>query len=280
MSFELPHPRPLLAGHLIARYDRFIAEVELDETARTSAGTSAEKRRIRAHCVNPGRMEGQVRSGARAWVSRVDASSQRKLRYTLELLDDDGVIVGANTTAPNRFVAELLAARVLPGLRRFQSLRAEVAYAERSRVDFVLSSSSSSSETLHYIEVKNAHLRYPDGRAYFPDTVSARATHHMHALAEVVARGAKATVLFVVQRPDVVAVRPSSLHDPEFAAAVREFARLPGARVRGLAVRASPTSYTLVGEIPVDLRPYSTDALTRWRAENQKWSGWQRSRSS
>lgn len=261
MSIEIPHPRPLLAGRLIDRYDRFIAEIELDDQTR-----------IRAHCVNPGRMEGQVRPGARAWVSEVDPDSQRKLRYTLELLEDDGMIVGANTVAPNRIVAELLAARSLAGLRRYRNLRAEVAYGERSRIDFLLEGARD-----HSVEVKNVHLRYPDGRAYFPDTVSARATHHIAALREVVARGAKATVLFVVQRPDVIAVRPSILHDPEFAAAVRDFARLPGARVRGLAIRASPSSYTLVGEIPVDLRPHATDVIAHWRADNARWSGWRRS---
>ena len=256
---RVPHPLPLIPGALVDRYDRFIAEIEL---------RSGE--RIRAHCVNPGRMEGQVRPGVRCWITKVPPDSKRKLRYTWELVEEDGMIVGANTTAPNRVVAAVLAARVLPGLRRFTALRAEVSYAERSRVDFVLDGA-----TPHYIEVKNSHLRYADGRGYFPDSVSARATHHLEALAGVVEGGAKATVLFTIQRPDVRAIRPSILHDPEFAAAARAAADA-GVRFRALTIRPTLEAYEVMREIPVDLRVYDTREHERWRAEKLRWSGWRR----
>ena len=74
---SVPHPTPLLEGRLIDRYERFIAAIEL-----------ASGERVRAHCVNPGRMEGQVRPGVRAWVSAVPADSKRKLRYTWELVEE------------------------------------------------------------------------------------------------------------------------------------------------------------------------------------------------
>jgi sugar fermentation stimulation protein A len=255
---SVPHLAPLLEGRLIARYERFIAEIEL------SSGS-----RIRAHCVNPGRMEGQVRPGVRAWVSKVPAASKRKLRYTWELVEEDGQIVGANTVAPNRIVAELLAARVLPGLRRFRALRREVGH-EGARVDFVLEGSRR-----HYIEVKNAHLLYPDGRGYFPDSVSARATHHLEALIDVVQSGAAATVLFTIQRPDVRAIRPSILHDPTFAAAARA-AGAAGVRFRAVTIRPTLHAYEVVREIPVDLREYDTREHQRWQAEKLQWSGWRR----
>lgn len=215
-------------------------------------------------------MEGQVRPGARAWVSPVPAASKRKLRYTWELVEEDGRIVGANTAAPNRIVAELLAARVLPGLKRFRELRSEVAYAERSRVDFLLEGAQP-----HYVEVKNCHLRYADARGYFPDSVSARATHHLQALSEVVAAGAKATVLFTIQRTDIEAIRPSILHDPQFAAAARE-AAAAGVRFRAVTIAATEHALEVMREIPVELEPYSTEAHTRWQAEKLPYSGWRR----
>ncbi|KIG17293.1 Sugar/maltose fermentation stimulation protein [Enhygromyxa salina] len=257
MLLRVPHPWPLLPGRLVARYKRFIAEIDLESGER-----------IRAHCVNPGRMEGQVRPGARAWVSPVPAASKRKLRYTWELVEEDGRIVGANTVAPNRVVADLLAARVLPGLKRFGQLRSEVAYAERSRVDFLLDGA-----TPHYVEVKNCHLRYPDARGYFPDSVSARATHHLHALREVVEAGAKATVLFTIQRPDVEAIRPSILHDPAFAEAARE-AGAAGVRFRAVTIQATLDSLDVMREIPVELAAYDTAPHARWQAKKLPWSGW------
>jgi sugar fermentation stimulation protein A len=256
---SIPHPTALIEGRLIDRYERFIAEIEL---------RSGE--RVRAHCVNPGRMEGQVRPGVRVWVSKVAADSKRKLRYTWELVEEDGQIVGANTVAPNRIVGELLAARVLPGLRRFRALRREVAHAGGARVDFVLDG-----KVPHYVEVKNCHLVYPDGRGYFPDSVSARASHHMEALVDVVKAGATATVLFTIQRTDVKAIRPSILHDSTFAAAARA-AGAAGVKFRAVTIRPTLRAYEVVREIPVDLREYETDEHERWRAEKMEWSGWRR----
>jgi sugar fermentation stimulation protein A len=249
----------LLEGRLIDRYERFIAEIELRSGAR-----------IRAHCVNPGRMEGQVRPGVRAWVSKAPEGSKRKLRYTWELVEEYGQIVGANTVAPNRIVARLLAARVLPGLRRFRVLHREVARANGSRVDFMLEG-----KRPHYVEVKNCHLVYPDERGYFPDSVSARATHHLEGLIDAVKEGAAATVLFTIQRPDVRAIRPSILHDPAFAAAARE-AGAAGVRFRAVTIRPTLRAYEVLREIPVDLREYEIDEHERWRAERLPWSGWRR----
>lgn len=259
MLLRVPHPWPLLAGRLIDRYERFIAEIELDSGER-----------IRAHCVNPGRMEGLVRPGVRCWVWAVPPDSKRKLRYTWELVEEDGMIVGANTVAPNRLVGELLAARVLPGLRRFKSLRAEVAYGERSRVDFLLDGA-----TPHFVEVKNCHLVYPDKRGYFPDSVSARAAHHLEVLAEQLEGRAKATVLFTIQRPDAEAIRPSDLHDPTFAAAARTAAEA-GVRFRAVVIRPTLEAYEFLREIPVDQRPYDTEPHEGWRAERLVHSGWRR----
>lgn len=259
LLIRIPHPRPLLPGRLVDRYERFIAEIELDSGER-----------VRAHCVNPGRMEGVVVPGARVWVWAVAPESKRKLRFTWELGEDQGLIIGANTVAPNRIIGELLAAKVLPGLRRYRALRSEVAYGERSRVDFLLEGA-----TPHYVEVKNSHLRYPDGRGYFPDSVSARATHHLLALREVVAAGAKATVLFASQRPDVTAIRPSILHDPAFAGAARAAASA-GVRFRAVAIRATPAAYEVLREIPVDLSIYATADHERWREQGRLQSGWRR----
>lgn len=255
---SIPHSAPLLEGRLIDRYERFIAEIELRDGER-----------IRAHCVNPGRMEGQVRPGVRAWISKAPAASKRKLRYTWELVEEDGQIVGANTVAPNRIIAALLDARVLTGLRRFRALRREVALAG-SRVDFMLDG-----EVPHYVEVKNAHLVYPDGRGYFPDSVSARAAHHLETLSDAVRGGAKATVLFTIQRPDVRAIRPSILHDPTFAAAARA-AGAVGVRFRAVTIQPTLSGYEVMREIPVDLREYSTDEHEQWRAAKLPWSGWRR----
>jgi len=260
LLYRLPHGAELLEGRLVGRYDRFIADVRL-----------GNGRVAHTHCVDPGRMEGLVREGMRVWISRAPKGRKRKLKYTWELCEHDGALIGVNANSPNRIVEGLLEARAAPGMTRFDRLQREVAYADGRRADFCLLTGRKK----HWVEVKNCQLVYPDGRGYFPDSVSERATHHVEALAERVRAGDRATVLFTVQRADAKSVRPSDLHDPTFAEACRE-AR--GAGVRFRAVRVVPTldAYEVRGAMPVDLRPYGTKRQAAWRASRLPESGWKR----
>ncbi len=261
MLHRHPHPAPLIEGELLERWDRFIAEVALPGG-----------RVVRAHCVNPGRMEGLLVRGSRVWLTPAPEGSKRKLRYTWTLMEHAGAIVGVDTTAPNRIVQSALEARAIPGLRRYRSLAREVKQADGSRVDFVLEGRRS-----HRVEVKNCHLVYPDGYAYFPDTVSERATRHVDHLADAVRAGEKATVLFVVQRPEAIrAVRPSMLHDPELADACRRAAEA-GVRFQAVQVRPTLESYEIRGTLPVDLKPYDPAPQIPWRQRGRELGGWRRS---
>lgn len=257
---RLPRARPLLAGVLLGRYQRFIAEVRLDDG-----------RVVSAHCINPGQMEGLVRVGARVWLSEAPAGSKRKLAFTWELVEIDGEWVGVNTTVPNRIAEAVLAARLLHGFRGYDRLRREVVYGERSRVDLCLERG----KKRHYVEVKNCHLVYPDDRGYFPDSVSARAAEHLHALMAEVARGHRATVLFTAQVARTRALRPSDAHDPVFAATARQ-AHAAGVRFAALRIAVTPEAYEVLGRIPVDLAPYALGRVERWREEGRRYAGWQR----
>jgi sugar fermentation stimulation protein A len=255
----IPHHRPLLEGRLLARYDRFIVAVDLGSET------------IEAHCVNPGRMEGLVKAGARAWVSPAPPDSRRKLRYTLELLEIDGQIIGANTVTPNALAETLVRERLIPGLKRFRSLRREVRYGEKSRIDLMLEIG----QRQHLVEVKNCHLVYPDGGAYFPDSVSDRAAGHLRELARECAAGNRATVLFMLQRTDARFLRPSRLHDPAFAAATEE-AATAGVRFRAACVEPTLEGFVFRGMVPVDLKPYDPSKLAPFREVLLPDSGWRR----
>lgn len=258
---HLPHKLlPLIEATLLGRYQRFIAE------ARLQSG-----RVVLAHCVNPGQMEGLVSPGARIWLSKVPPSSPRKLRYTWELSEIEGERIGANTTMPNALAEALIAARLLHGFRGFDRLRREVPYGERSRVDLCLERG----RQRHYVEVKNCHLIYPDGRGYFPDSLSVRASKHLRELQERVEAGERATVLFTAQRTEVECVRPSDVHDPNFARAAR---RARAAGVRFLAVQVRPTPESLIVEklIPADLEFYDTAQMEHWMKANRELApAWQ-----
>ncbi len=248
----IPRPLALVEGTFLTRYKRFLADVRLAATGEI----------VTAHCVNTGAMEGLTRPGGRVWLSLAD-NPARKLRYTWELAEIDGRIFGVNTSMPNRIVSHLLRETRLPWHRRpWDEVRAEVRYGERSRVDFRLARG----KRLHYLEVKNCHLIYPDDRAYFPDCISERATSHLRELVQVVQAGHTAEVIFCVQTPLVKSVRPSDVHDPAFALAARA-AREAGVRFHAIAVSHTPDSIIVHRGVPVELKPYRTTRVFRWRDE-------------
>lgn len=248
--------RPLVEGRLVRRYERFIAEVRVGSQV------------VRAHCVNPGRMEGIVIPDSRVWLSEAPG---RALPWTWELLELDGRLLGVNTSLPNKLVGEVLKRGLLPGLDEATAVHPERAYGRGHRVDFVVERRGAS----HYVEVKNCHLVYPDGVGYFPDSVSERATGHVEALTRLVKKGVPAMVLFTLQREDAESLRPSALHDPAFATAMRRAVR---AGLTTRAVKLVPTleGFAFGGEVPVDVEKYDVEATVPFAKALEAASGWAR----
>lgn len=195
-------PQPMAHGRLASRYKRFFADVALDDG-----------RAVTAHCPNPGAMLGLNTPGLGAWVSAA-AGSKRKLAWTLELVEADGGLVGIDTLAPNRLVAEALAADAIAELAGYDVHRREVRMGEASRVDFVLEGAGRSR---CWLEVKNVHLRRIGTLAEFPDCVAARSARHLRELTTRVAEGDRAVQLFVIQRTDCDVFAACADLDPAYA---------------------------------------------------------------
>ena len=227
-------PHPLMRGTLVSRYKRFFADVVLEDGAA-----------VTAHCPNPGAMLGVNIPGLPVWLSKSD-DPKRKLAHTLEFVEVDGAVVGVNTMHPNRLVAEALAADAIPELGGYATHRREVTYGEASRVDFLLEHPD---RPPCWLEIKNCHLSRTKGLAEFPDCVAARSSKHLRELEAMAAAGARAVVLFVVQRTDCESFRACAELDPKFAAALDQAASA-GVEVLVYAAQMSPQAVSLSHRIP------------------------------
>lgn len=203
-------PTELIPGQLVKRYKRFFADVAL-ESGET----------VTAHCANTGAMTGIKEPGLKVWLSKSD-NPKRKLKYTWELVEAEGTIIGALPNTANALAEEAVKAGVISELTGYDSLRREVKYGENSRIDLLLESEG---RPACWVEVKNVHWQRGIGIAEFPDGVTSRGAKHLGELSNQVADGHRAVQLFIVQRNDCHTLRPAEDTDPVYAQALRDAAK-------------------------------------------------------
>jgi sugar fermentation stimulation protein A len=230
-------PTELIPGRLVKRYKRFFADVEL-----------ADGQVVTAHCANTGAMTGIKEPGLPVWLSRSD-NPKRKLKFTWELVEAEGTLIGALPNLANALAEEAVNAGVITELAGYDSLRREVKYGENSRIDLLLESEG---RPPCWVEVKNVHWQRGPGIAEFPDGVTARGAKHLVELAAQVASGERAVQLFIVQRSDCEVLRPAEDIDPVYARTLRESAAA-GVEVLAYACEVTEKSVTITRAMRVEL---------------------------
>ncbi len=183
---------------LCRREKRFLVEVE------------AGGERFWVHCNNSGSMLGLLRPGAAGFISPA-LRQDRRLPYTLELVQLGSTWVGVNTLIPNRILHLSWQAELLPEILGYEQFRKE-AQIGRSRLDALLTGPRG---TL-WVETKNVTL-VEDGVAYFPDAVTSRGQKHLRELIRLAREGNRVACFYLVQRADAQCFGPADFIDPEFA---------------------------------------------------------------
>ncbi len=216
-------PSPLHRGTLIQRYKRFLADVRLDDG-----------RLVTATCPNTGSMMGLTAPGSAVWLSESD-SPTRKYRFTWELVEADlgqgALLVGINTSHPNKLVAEAVTAKRIRHLAGYPTLRREVKYGKNSRIDLLLECAK---KGLCYVEVKNVHLSRRHGLAEFPDSVTERGAKHLAEMSDMVRLGHRAVMVFLIQRSEARRLALARDIDPSYGEA---FDAAKAAGVEAIALR-------------------------------------------
>lgn len=233
MNFD----QKLLPGILRRRYQRFFAEIEL-ETGEL----------ITAHCPNTGSMRGLTEPELSVYVSR-STNPQRKLAYTLELVDASTSLVGVHTGRANRIAKEAIAEERISQLLGYEAIRQEVRYGQNSRIDLLLENPAT--QQCCYVEIKSVTLREKQA-ALFPDAVTTRGAKHLDELAKVRSHNRRAIMFYLVQREDCEYFSPADNIDPLYGEKLRA-ATEKGVEIVAYCCQLSPECIQVKQPLPVRL---------------------------
>ncbi|MDY6904151.1 MAG: DNA/RNA nuclease SfsA [Thermodesulfobacteriota bacterium] len=197
----------LIRGTLIKRYKRFLADVRLDD-----------KSVITAHCPNSGSMKACSEPGRPVYLSLHD-NPRRKLKYTWELIEMPGSLVGVNTNIPNKLIKLSVENGYIKELSGYDRVRPEVRTSAHTRLDLVLEKEDRGKAC--YVEVKNCTL-VEDGVAFFPDAVTTRGQKHLFELQRLIQDGHRAVMVYLIQRMDARCFSPADHIDAVYGKALRE----------------------------------------------------------
>lgn len=240
---------PLLPARFVARPNRFIGVFCWDDQPDEN---------FKAHIADPGRLQELLLPNARVWVVDHGLDTQRKMRYTMPLVEStDGQVVSIFSRLPNHVFTTALQQQLIPEFLGYKLIKAEPSWVdpisgEKSRFDALLKSPHHNNPV--WVEVKGASL-VEDGICKFPDAVTSRGARQIRQLGEMAAQGMETWVVFMVQRPDVIEFRPHWERDPLFAQALKTAAQ------SGVHIVAQPLTldvargFRLELAIPVVLNP-------------------------
>ncbi len=199
MDFE----NKLISGLFIKRYKRFFVDIKINN------------RVITAHCPNTGSMFGLLKKGNKVWVSK-SRNPNRKLKYTLEIIEDNKVKVGINTHLTNKIVLHALKNNLITEFKNSLEIKPETKFGKNTRFDFLLINKDCKS----FIEVKNVTLSRQKKMAEFPDAITSRGLKHIKELINAKKKGYKIFILYLVQREDCNSFSIAKDIDADYAKAL------------------------------------------------------------
>jgi sugar fermentation stimulation protein A len=190
----------LIAGQFIKRYKRFFVDVKV------------KNKIVTAHCPNTGSMYGLLKKGNKVWLSRSD-NPKRKLKYTLQIIEDYKSKVGVNTHLANKIVLHALENNLIKEFDKKIQIKPETKFGLNTRFDFFITKNN----IKIFLEVKNVTLSRINGLAEFPDAVTVRGLKHINELIKASKKGYKIFILYLVQRDDCKSFKIARDIDPEYS---------------------------------------------------------------
>ena len=190
----------LISGLFIKRYKRFFVDIKINNKI------------ITAHCPNTGSMHGLLKKGNKVWISKSN-NPNRKLKYTLEIIEDNNSKVGVNTHSTNKIVLHALQNNLIDEFGNISEIKSEIKFGLNTRFDFLISNKKQKA----FIEVKNVTLSRQKALAEFPDAVTTRGLKHINELLKASKKNYKIFILYLIQRDDCKLFTIAKDIDPNYA---------------------------------------------------------------
>ena len=191
--------KTLISGEFIKRYKRFFVDIKIGNNI------------ITAHCPNTGSMMGLLKKGNKVWLSESN-NPKRKLKYSLQIIEDQKSKIGINTHLTNKIVFDALNKGSIKDFKNLDSIKKEVKFGQNTRFDFLLTKRNKKT----FVEVKNVTLSRKNRVAEFPDAITTRGLKHIKELLNAKKKGFEVYLLFVIQRNDCNKFELAKDIDPEY----------------------------------------------------------------
>ncbi|HCX14675.1 MAG TPA: DNA/RNA nuclease SfsA, partial [Rhodospirillaceae bacterium] len=116
-------------------------------------------------------------------------------------------------------------------------------YGKNSRIDILLTNEN---QPPCYVEVKNVTMKRggPNDPAEFPDSVTTRGAKHLVEMADMVKKGARAVMVYLVQRSDCASFSIAADIDPAYAKGLKS-ALAEGVEAICYSCEVSPNGVTI-----------------------------------
>ena len=157
-------------------------------------------------------MHGLLKRGNKVWLSKSN-NPNRKLKYTLQIIEVKKSKVGVNTHLSNKIVLHALKNNLIKEIDRNILIKPETKFGSNTRFDFFLTKNNYKA----FIEVKNVTLSRNKYLAEFPDAVTSRGLKHIHELLKAKKQGYEIFILYLIQRNDCKNFTIAGDIDPEYA---------------------------------------------------------------
>lgn len=191
-------------GRFISRPNRFIAEVEIDDTIEI------------CHVKNTGRCKELLVTNAEVFLEK-SINSNRKTKYDLVAVYKETeygkILINMDSLAPNKMFLEYLQQGLFEyfPINKNSIIKPEARYGN-SRFDFYVKTGDREA----FIEVKGVTLEV-NGVALFPDAPTERGVKHISELCRCKTDGYETFVIFIIQFENVNYFTPNCEMHPEFS---------------------------------------------------------------